>query len=192
MKFDEVKWQRCDGCDLPLQHELWTLGPKKICAACLARLKAKSGPDPKAMLHALLLGAGGAIAGAVLYWFVRVEFHIEIGILSIGVGYLVGHGVRWGAGDRSTRGLQIAAVVLTYLAITVQYIPDLAGPMQLEGLGAWLSAMPKLMAYAVAAPFSGGVRGVIGAIILAVALREAWRLTTPIDAAIKGPLAVGR
>ena len=192
INFDQVTWQPCEGCAAPLQSEFWSLGDKKICAGCRGRLAAGSAPDGASFLRALLLGLGGAVAGAVLYWFVRVQFHIEIGILAIGVGYLVGHGVRWGAGQRSTQGLQILAVVLTYLAITLQFVPDLGGSLGLEGVGEWLAAAPKLLSYAVAAPFSGGVRGIIGAIILAVALREAWRLTTPIGAAIKGPFAVGR
>ncbi len=192
MNFDQVEWQPCDGCGAALQHEFWTLGDKKMCAACRQGIQTNHTPSAQSFWRALLLGVGGAVAGGVLYWFVRVQFHVEIGILAIGVGYLVGHGVRWGAGQRTSQGLQILALVLTYLAITLQFTPDLAGQLGLEGVGEWLAATPRLLSYAVAAPFAGGMRGIIGAIIMAVALREAWRLTAPISAAIKGPFAVGR
>src|SRR5439155_3866977 len=48
---------------------------------------------------------------------------MELGIVAIGVGLLVGIAVRKGSGGRGGRKFQALAMVLTYLSITASYVP---------------------------------------------------------------------
>jgi len=58
---------------------------------------------------------------------------------------------------------------------------------------AWrfLGALAMLAAFTLALPFLGGVDNIMGLIIIAIALWEAWKVNREIPLAISGPLAVG-
>jgi hypothetical protein len=49
--------------------------------------------------------------------------HLEIGIVAILIGYMVGYAVRKGAGGRGGRRFQILAVALTYASVALAYAP---------------------------------------------------------------------
>ena len=84
----------------------------------------------------------------------------------------------------------LGLVILTYLAITMQYVPDVVSAMHPEGV-AWLFAGPLIFGLALAAPFLGGLSNLIGIVILGVGLWEAWKLTASSASSLKGPFSVG-
>jgi len=190
MAFNQVEWQPCEGCNAPLSSQFYTLGTKKVCPVCRNGLVAASTAQAGTFFAALGLGAAAAVAGALVYWLVRVQFHIELGLVAIGVGYVVGAAVRRGSRGVGGRGFQIMAVILTYLAITMQYVPDVVSAMHPEGV-AWLFAGPLIFGLALAAPFLGGLSNLIGIVILGVGLWEAWKLTASSASSLKGPFSVG-
>src|SRR5262249_26107046 len=64
---------------------------------------------------------GAAIAGFALYFGVLKVTGMEIGLISIVVGFMVGAAVRKGSEGRGGALYQVTAVFLTYLAIAVSY-----------------------------------------------------------------------
>jgi hypothetical protein len=94
------------------------------CARCAAQ--ARDG-QPKnshaAFLRALLLGAGAAVIGLILYASFTILTDLYIGFISLGVGWLVGKAMMKGANGVGGRRYQVAAVLLTYFAISVAEVP---------------------------------------------------------------------
>src|SRR5207237_1674878 len=93
--------------------------------SCLVRAlnaaKMPGGITP--LLVASLFGLGAGIVGAAIYYAVIALANLEIGIVAILIGYMVGYAVRRGAGGRGGRRFQALAVALTYLSIALAYAP---------------------------------------------------------------------
>lgn len=71
------------------------------------------------ILLAIVVGAIGAVIGGVIWYFVAIGTGKEIGYISLGMGYLVGFGVYFGAGKKRGHQLQIIAALLAVVAIIV-------------------------------------------------------------------------
>ena len=81
------------------------------------------------LLKATFLGLCGGILGAAIWfglWYWR-PFNLWV-LIAIGVGCLVGLGVRRGSNGRRGAGYQILAVVLTYIAIGLAQVPQALFP----------------------------------------------------------------
>ena len=78
---------------------------------------------PKAFARALAFGAGAAIAGATVYYAVLALLDLEIGIVAILIGYMVGYAIRKAVPAGGGRRYQILGGVLTYLAVGLAYLP---------------------------------------------------------------------
>jgi len=74
-------------------------------------------------LKAAVFGIGAAIAGAIVYYGVIAIANLEIGIVAILIGYMVGYMIRKGAGGKGGRRFQILAIVLTYWSVGLAYTP---------------------------------------------------------------------
>src|SRR4029078_2038462 len=72
---------------------------------------------------AALFGLGAGVVGAAGYYAVIALANLEIGIVAILIGYMVGYAVRKGAGNRGGRRFQVLAVALTYGAVALAYTP---------------------------------------------------------------------
>jgi hypothetical protein len=70
-----------------------------------------------------MYGLGAALAGCALYATVAIVTGLEIGLIAIVVGFMVGKAIRRGSNGLGGRPRQVMAVVLTYFAITTSYIP---------------------------------------------------------------------
>ena len=95
-----------------------------VCAACTERLKTSAPADSHAAyVRAVMFGVGGAIAGLILYSVVEIATGLIIGYVSLAVGWLVGKAMMKGSGGIGGRRYQIAAVLLTYAAVSLAAIP---------------------------------------------------------------------
>jgi hypothetical protein len=81
----------------------------------------------------VLFGLGAAAAGSAIYAAVAMITGLEIGLIAILVGIMVGKAVRAGSGGRGGRPQQITAVLLTYFAITTSYLPVTIYHLSKEG-----------------------------------------------------------
>jgi hypothetical protein len=96
-----------------------------VCAACRANIEALA-ETPKGIrpfLVASIFGIGAAIAGAAIYYAVIAIANLEVGLIAILTGYMVGYSVRKGAGGRGGRRFQVLGVALTYLSVALAYTP---------------------------------------------------------------------
>ena len=81
--------------------------------------------------RAVLFGIGGAILGFVIYVAFALLTGLIAGIISLAVGYLVGKAMNQGSGGIGGRRHQIAAVILTYMAVSLSAVP-IALPLHMK------------------------------------------------------------
>ncbi len=207
----------CSFCQTALETEYFQVNDRPSCPRCRASIESELAKRPgwDRFAVASLFGLGAAIAGAIVYYAVIRLLNLEIGIVAILIGYMVGYSVRTGAGGRGARRLQILAVVLTYWAVGLAYTPLVfSQPTQQDptaatatldsarapegvsrGDGSIATAIPSLFAFVFALPILMVVgslpSGLISAFIIGVGMRQAWRMTSAIRLQVSGPYQVG-
>lgn len=127
----------------------------------------------------LLFGTGAAIVCSAGYAVITLLSGLELALIAILVGYLVGRAVRLGANGVGGRPFQIMAVVLTYLSITISYVPLI---LRQVSPGQLLQVLPTITGLALISPFlslQNPVSGILGLVIIGVGLLQAWRQTAP-------------
>ncbi len=116
----------CSKCNAPIRMYYYHVDGETACSTCkLSVERASGGPGRSGpgMLKAVLYGLGAAIAGAMIYYAVMEYLNIEIGIVAILIGYMVGHAIRNATSGQGGRRFQILAAGLTYLAVAMAYAP---------------------------------------------------------------------
>jgi hypothetical protein len=163
----------------------------------------------------LIFGLGGAALGLVIYAVFAITTGLVIGYVSLAVGYIVGKAIKLGSQGAGGRRYQIAAVVLTYAAVSLAAIPiDIsiyakhrkaqaaqvtqsdnhaqppAEPTPARHAGV-AGAIVQLAFIGLASPFldlaSDPFHGLIGLVILFVGLKIAWQITAGSELQITGP-----
>ncbi len=179
----------CVVCGKSVGAEYYTANDKPVCANCRAVVVSAAATPRSAgpFLLAALFGIGAAIAGAAIYYGVIAIANLEIGIVAILIGYMVGWAVRKGAGGRGGRRFQILAVILTYWAVGLAY-----SPLAFKELSGSIGALiPLIFALPVIAIFGSLPFGLISALIIFIGMRQAWVMTGPHVIDISGPFKVG-
>ena len=115
----------CAVCSQTIHDEYFDVNGQSVCAGCHATLSEHAQPlrGWAPFLRALMFGIAAAILGAILYFAVVAITHLEIGIVAIAIGYMVGYGIRMGTRGRGGRRFQIVAVLLTYWSVGLAYVP---------------------------------------------------------------------
>lgn len=194
----------CAFCKQPISGQYWQVNQRTACAECHTRLMAQlQGASSRAhFLRALQHGALAAGAGSAAWVVISKVTGYEIGIVAIGIGYLVGKAVRKGAGGFGGARYQVLAMALTYSAIALASLPAILEALRESpkhaaaaaavpaGLGAVIAAWALLLGIALISPFLGGVEHFMGLIILAIGLYEAWKLTRAVPVQVLGPFAI--
>ena len=113
----------CAACQTAIHDDYFDVNGQTVCAACRAQLLQHSAPIKGwgTLVRAAVFGTGAAIAGALLYYAVIAITNFEIGLVAIAIGYMVGYSVRAGARGRGGLRLQVLAVALTYVAVSLAY-----------------------------------------------------------------------
>jgi hypothetical protein len=118
--------QDCVVCKQPIHSTYFAVGDKILCPACCELVTAPpTGSGLGRFLKAACLGFGAGLLGAILWFAIRRMANLEIGLIAILVGLMVGMAVRRGSGGRGGRRYQVLAVVITYCCIAVNYMPDI-------------------------------------------------------------------
>jgi hypothetical protein len=125
----------CAACQSVVASEYYDVNGSSVCPSCRVQIEAAAqvprGLGP--LLKAGLFGLGAGIVGAGIYYAVIALTNLEIGIVAILIGYMVGWAVRKGAGGRGARRFQVMALLLTYLAVGLAYMPiAIKGAMEAE------------------------------------------------------------
>jgi hypothetical protein len=203
----------CIACKQPVAGDYYNANGNTLCPQCTQRINAHQEPPPHtSLLGAALYGGAAALAGSIIYATVAL-FGVQIGIVAILIGYMVGKAVRYASNGLGGRPQQILAVVLTYFAITTSFIevslydawkskqtihttqpsriPD--SPRVTESRMPTSQAVLLILGLVVAAPFlelfdgSSVISGLISLFIIFIGLRQAWALTARREIVITGP-----
>jgi hypothetical protein len=198
----------CQFCHQPIGGNYYRANGAMACPACAEKMRGELARDTHAAyVRALLFGVGAAILGMVLYATFAIATGIVIGYAALAVGWLVGKAMIKGSNGVGGRRYQIAAVLLTYAAVSTAAIPvwihyageqkqsqrqQIAQPQEGSESGAqreqstssrpgMLSALGTLVLIGLASPFlefsSDPLGAAIGLVILFVGMRFAWRMT---------------
>jgi hypothetical protein len=115
---------RCKACKQSITDNYYRVNGAMACPVCAERVKRSIPPDSQAAFtRGLLFGVGGAILGLILYAAFGIITGWMIGYVSLAVGYIVGKAIKMGSGGIGGRRYQIAAVVLTYAAVSIAAVP---------------------------------------------------------------------
>jgi len=179
---------QCTSCGTPLRS-YFDLNGKPACEACKNTLVAfRNRPHAATLITAAGMGLAGAAIGAGLFYGIVALTGYQLGLVAIAVGLLVGLGVRRGSGARGGWRYQALAVGLTYVACCSTYVPMLLKVFEEHQVQPDPLRMATL---ALQVPFLRGTDGIMGLVIIGIALYEAWKVNKEPPLTVTGPLAVG-
>jgi hypothetical protein len=129
-QFDTAEYQGvkapdwCRMCKQAVVGPYYRVNGEMACASC-AEIAKTAVPVGKhsAFVRSLLFGVAGAIAGMALYAAVGIITGWMIGYVSLAVGYIIGKAMMAGSRGLGGRRYQIAALLLTYAAVSVAAVP---------------------------------------------------------------------
>lgn len=146
---DSASAQNCVSCKQAIVDQYWTIGEAILCPSCKAALDqgrqvstevtARTGRFARALLY----GVAGMIGGAVIWYAIAKLANLEIGLIAILLGWMVGKGVFAGSGRRGGRRYQVLAVVLTYMGIGLAYVPFAVEGMLKEDAATEIAKAPE-------------------------------------------------
>lgn len=240
----------CSGCKALLTSRYYAVNGAPVCGRCQAAVerRATEATSKRLFARAALFGLGAAVVGAAIYYGVIAITGLEIGIVAILTGYIVGRAVRQGARGHGRRRFQVLAVVLTYFSVGLAYTPvlvkdiidhqsakakathtlaahgtrapaadsaapsasagDSAAPVVLQGatharqatpgarrkpklLPALLIVAAMIFLLPVLVIVGSLPGGLLSALIIAIGMRQAWRMTGGRPLQITGPFRIG-
>lgn len=192
----------CKACGQQIKGAYYQVNGVPVCANCAQRIKEQILKDShRAFSRGVLLGIGGAILGLGLYVGFALATGLMIGYISLAVGYIVGKAIVIGSGGVRGRRYQVAAVLLTYMAVSLAAVPIAVSQHRAQSADSSTVNPPTmsparavgvLTLIGLASPFlalSNPVQGTIGLIILFVGIRIAWKITAARPVIISGPLS---
>jgi len=116
----------CCLCRMPVVEVYYAVDDKVVCQRCSTSITdPPTGNRMLAFGKAVVFGTAAGLLGALIWYAIRVIANIEIGLVAILVGWLVGKSVRRATVGRGGRVYQFLAVVITYSCISLNYVPDI-------------------------------------------------------------------
>ena len=207
----------CSTCKQPAETEYHQLNGRVFCTACRAKIERaiEKLRQSGSVARAALFGLGAAILGALIYYGVSAATGYEFGLIAVVVGVLVGKAVRKGSGSVGGPRYQALAMVLTYFSIASTYVPPLSKAFYAEAAkhekieataaaqSTTVTEAPRrkvhlgvvpfyafMFVLALAAPVLGGLRNILGTVIMGIGLWEAWKFNRRVQVNFTGPFAV--
>lgn len=114
----------CKICNQPVGANYYRVNGAIACENCATRAKAAMPSSSHAnFVRGLLFGIGGALIGLILYATFTIVTGFYIGYVSLAVGYIVGKAMKMGSRGFGGSHYQIAAVILTYAAVSIAAVP---------------------------------------------------------------------
>jgi hypothetical protein len=115
----------CEFCQQPLSGSYYRVNAARACPGCAERMRGEIDRDKHAAyVRALTYGIGAAVVGLIGYALIAILLQgWVISYMSIGVGWLVGTAMMKGSNGVGGRRYQIAAILLTYAAVSMAAVP---------------------------------------------------------------------
>jgi hypothetical protein len=184
----------CQICLNPFTREFFKLNGRSVCPDCAAKAKSGQAADGNAAyMQGLLYGAGAASAGLVFYAGFTIATHFYFGYVAIAVGWLVGKAIMKGSNGVGGRRYQIAAMTMTYAAISLAAIPIRIAQLAPARDVDWAGRIPELVLWGIASPLIeilSGLPGMIGLVLLLMGMRFAWKMTAARRLTVAGPYSI--
>jgi hypothetical protein len=199
LQFDRAEYvaaeRTCSACGITIRSQYFTGNGKTLCTECHGKVQAAlaHGSPGGRFFAALGWGSAGAVLGAALYYGIREATGYELGLVAIVVGVLVGKGVARGARGRGGGGYQLMAVVLTYFAIVLTYLPAIYQAWQQHQAESATNPIAQAIAgvmlagLALVSPIYIGIKSPLSLIISGIALYEAWKMNKRVSVTLTGP-----
>ena len=116
--------ERCKSCGQSLGSQYYRVNGAVTCNYCGEQALLRKPQDSHQLfVRGLLFGIGGAILGLILYAGFGIITGLMIGYISLAVGWIVGKAIMRGTNGIGGRRYQIAAIALTYAAVSLSAIP---------------------------------------------------------------------
>jgi hypothetical protein len=120
----EAGSHHCKTCGQTITGQYFRISSAMTCPGCAENMAGRLPKSPRgAFTRGLLFASGGAIVGLILYSAVGIITGLEIGYVSVAVGYIVGRAMLAGTAGVGGRRHQIAAALLTYAAVSMSAVP---------------------------------------------------------------------
>jgi len=114
----------CKICGQPIGPLYYRVNGEIACATCAAKAKSETpNASHAAFVRGILFGIGGAIVGLIIYATFAIVTGLVIGYVSLAVGWIVGKAIKLGSKGFGGGRYQIAAVALTYAAVSMAAVP---------------------------------------------------------------------
>lgn len=115
----------CGVCHQPITGLHYRANGAMLCGRCADRLKREMPQDShSAFVRALVFGAGGFLLALIAYSLIGILLQgWTIGYLSLAVGWIIGKAMMAGSRGSGGRRYQLAAVLLTYAAVSISAVP---------------------------------------------------------------------
>ena len=116
---------RCQFCQQSIGGTYYRVNDSMACASCADKLRGERERDSHAaFVRALTAGIGAAVVGLIGYALISIILQgWVISYMSFAVGWLVGTAMMKASGGVGGRRYQIAAVLLTYAAVSMAAVP---------------------------------------------------------------------
>jgi hypothetical protein len=115
---------RCKSCGELIGAEYYRVNNAIACPACAQKAAGSLPIDSHAkFVRGVTFGLGGAILGMAIYAACGILTGLVIGYVALGVGYIVARAIKMGSGGIGGQRYQIAAAVLTYMAVSMAAVP---------------------------------------------------------------------
>jgi hypothetical protein len=116
---------QCQLCHQGIGATYYRVNDGMVCPSCVDRIQRERGKDTHAaFVRAITAGVGAAVAGMIGYALLAIILQgWVISYMAIAVGWLVGMAMMKASGGVGGRRYQIAAVLLTYAAVSMAAIP---------------------------------------------------------------------
>jgi len=184
-QFEAPTEATCAVCKQPFGAPYYSVNGHGVCARCLALLRAG---QHGSFFKALALGTAAGAVGAAVYYAIRFMFKVDLALITLAIGIIVGIGVRRGAGGSRSNIYRAIAVGITWVAMCSTYVPDVLEGFREDGseIGAVQVIFSAVLSLGVPYFMIKGAE-VIGIIIFAVGIWEAWRRSAPPAFVVEGP-----
>jgi uncharacterized protein (DUF983 family) len=123
-KYTTSSQNTCKRCSQSIGDAYYRISGDMTCVPCGEKAKLELPEDSHAaFVRALIFGAGGAVVGLALYATFTIATGLIIGYVSLAVGYIIAKAMKAGSKGFGGRRYQVAAVILTYMAVSLAAIP---------------------------------------------------------------------
>ena len=181
----------CQFCNENPSEAYYTCNQNLVCESCEQTHRDSTAPGsaPGRLLAATTIGSLAAVVASALWLLITRVTGYEFGLISILVGWIVGAAVRGGSEGIGGWPYQTLAVGLTYSAIVLTYVPEIAAGIEAEN-GANLLNYVIAVPLSFAIPFLGFTENLVGVFIIGLGLHQAWNMTKKTRLVWEGPFQI--